>query len=255
VPAPFAFLDHPGPIPFAHRGAHHEPDVAENSLTAFERAVALGYRYVETDVHATADGVLVAFHDDHLDRVTDRTGAIAELPWREVRAARLAGGDRIPLLEELLGDFPGLRINIDAKHDAAVRPLLEVLERTRAWDRVCLAAFSDERIGLLRQRTGGRVCTALGPVEVAALIGLASVEIPAPPGPAAAAQVPLRVGETVVVDERFVAAAHARAIGVHVWTVDDPDEMAALLDIGVDGIMTDRPDLLRDLLVARGQWH
>lgn len=254
VPA-FSFLDHPGPIPFAHRGAHHEPDVTENSLTAFERAVALGYRYVETDVHATADGELVALHDERLDRVTDRTGAIAELPWREVRRARMANGDGVPLLEDLLGSFPQLRVNIDAKHDAAVGPLLEVLERTGAYDRVCLGAFSDARIVALRDATGGRVCTALGPIEVAALLGLADVDVPAPPGPAACAQVPVRHGDVTIVDERFVAAAHARGIAVHVWTVDDPAEMAVLLDMGVDGIMTDRPDLLREVLQSRGQWH
>lgn len=255
VPAPFPFLDHPGPIPFAHRGAHHEPGVTENSVTAFERAVALGYRYVETDVHATADGVLVALHDDHLDRVTDRTGAIAELTWREVREARMANGDRVPLLEDLLGSFPALRVNIDAKHDGAVEPLLRVLERTGAHDRVCLGAFSDARIAALRAATGGRVCTALGPVEVAALLGLADADLPAPPGPAACAQVPVRHGDVTIVDDRFVAAAHARGIAVHVWTIDDPAEMAALLDLGVDGIMTDRPDLLREVLEARGQWH
>src|SRR5439155_22039234 len=105
-------------------------------MSAFAAAVALGYRYVETDVHTTADGVLVAFHDDHLDRVTDRTGRIADLPWAEVQRARLAGGDGVPLLEDLLGAWPDLRVNIDPKLDNAVAPLVDVLEPTAAPHRV-----------------------------------------------------------------------------------------------------------------------
>ena len=87
--AEFAFLDHPGPIAFAHRGG--AGDWPENTMPAFAGAVALGYRYVETDVHVTADGVLLAFHDDRLDRVTDRAGVVRELPWSEVRQARVDG--------------------------------------------------------------------------------------------------------------------------------------------------------------------
>jgi glycerophosphoryl diester phosphodiesterase len=114
----FAFLDHPGPIPFAHRGGAGE--WPENTMPAFEGAVRLGYRYVETDVHVTSDGALLAFHDDVLDRVTDHEGDIAKLPWEVVRTARVGGREPIPLLEELLGTFPDLHVNIDPKHDAAV---------------------------------------------------------------------------------------------------------------------------------------
>src|SRR5436190_14890149 len=119
---PYEFLDHPGPIPLAHRGgAKGQP---ENSLPAFQRAVDLGYRYLETDVHATADGVLVAFHDRTLDRVTDRGGAIARLPYHQVRAARIAGVEPIPLLEDILGSWPHARVNIDIKDEPALAPLL-----------------------------------------------------------------------------------------------------------------------------------
>ncbi|MEA2704712.1 MAG: glycerophosphoryl diester phosphodiesterase, partial [Actinomycetota bacterium] len=111
----WAFLDHDGPIPFAHRGG--ASDCPENTMRAFENAVNLGYRYVETDVHTTADGVLVAFHDDHLDRVTDQRGRICDLKWSEVGTARVAG-EGIPLLEDILGAWPDVRVNIDPKHDA-----------------------------------------------------------------------------------------------------------------------------------------
>lgn len=247
------YLDHPGPIPFAHRGAHFEPGITENTMRAFERAVELGYRYVETDVHATADGVLVAFHDDRLDRVTDRTGAIGELPWREVARARTPTGDGVPRFEELLGAWPDLRVNVDAKHDASVAPLAEVVNRTAAHDRVCLASFSDRRLDELRRLTGGRACSSMGPREVARLRA-ASVHVPAGRFAADCAQVPVRQGPVPLVDRRFVAAAHTRGIQVHVWTIDDRTEMVRLLDLGVDGLMTDRPDVLRDVLVERGQW-
>lgn len=252
--ATWPYLDHPGPIPFAHRGAHEGHGAAENSLGAFAAAVALGYRYVETDVHTTADGVLVAFHDDRLDRVTDREGVIGDLPWDEVRRARLAGGEGVPRFEDLLGTWPDLRVNVDAKRGASVAPLAEAIARTGAHDRVCLAAFSDRRLSELRRLTGGRVCSSMGPREVTRLRA-ASVGVPSGRFAAACAQVPVRQGPVPLVDRYFVRAAHDRGLQVHVWTIDDPGEMQRLLDLGVDGIMTDRPAALRAVLESRGQWH
>src|SRR5690606_8491342 len=107
--------EHDGFFAFAHRGnAAHCP---ENTMRAFESAVRLGYRYLETDVHVTRDGVLLAFHDHVLDRVTDRTGRIGALTWSEVRQARVGGLEPIPLLEDVLGTWPEVRVNIDPKHD------------------------------------------------------------------------------------------------------------------------------------------
>ncbi|CAN5744062.1 glycerophosphodiester phosphodiesterase [soil metagenome] len=245
-------LTHPGPLAFAHRGG--AGDWPENTMPAFEGAVTLGYRYVETDVHVTADGVLVAFHDDVLDRVTDRTGAISELPWSEVRRARVDGREPIPLLADLLGAWPDLRVNIDPKHDSAVDALAEVIERTGSIDRVCLAAFSDKRLARLRLRLGPRLCTAFGPRDIARMRA-ASYGAPVGRLPGAGCvQVPPRHKLGPLVDERFVRCAHGRGLQVHVWTIDDPVQMAELLDLGVDGIMTDRPSVLRDVLEARGQW-
>jgi glycerophosphoryl diester phosphodiesterase len=252
----FPFLDWPGPLAFAHRGAHGPASpggAGENTMAAFEAAVALGYRYVETDAHTTADGVLVAFHDDHLDRVTDRVGAIGALPWAEVGAARVGDGDRIPLLEELLTAWPDVRVNIDPKHDAAVEPLADLVRRTGTLDRVCFGAFSDRRLGRLRELLGPGACTSMGPRAVARLVA-ASRGVPAGGFAAACVQVPPRQGPMALVTDRFVTAAHDRGLPVHVWTIDDPAEMTRLLDLGVDGIMTDRADLLKDVLVARGEW-
>lgn len=246
----WAFLDHPGPIPFAHRGGAKEG--AENTMPAFEHAVRLGYRYLETDVHATKDGVLVAFHDNVLDRVTDRRGVIGQLPWEHVRQARV-GEDGIPLLVELLTTWPEARVNIDIKHEASITPLVEVIEQTGAHDRVCVASFSGKRLHRFRSLTGGRVCTATGPMDIARL-RLARVGTAAGTFDAACAQVPVRQGPVVVVTPEFVRAAHDRDMPVHVWTIDDPVEMERLLDLGVDGIMTDRPTVLKEVLVRRGQW-
>ena len=246
----WAYLDHPGPIPFAHRGGASEHP--ENTMPAFEHAVGLGYRYLETDAHATADGVLVAFHDNVLDRVTDRTGTIAELPWDVVRQARLKDAG-IPLMEDLLTAWPDVRVNIDLKHEACVAPLVHVIERTGTHDRLCVASFSGKRLARFRAMTAGRVCTAIGPLDIARLrragYGNRTCNLPG-----ACAQVPVRQGRILIVDRRFVDSAHRNGLPVHVWTINDDAEMERLLDLGVDGIMTDRPTLLKEVLVRRGQW-
>jgi glycerophosphoryl diester phosphodiesterase len=242
------FLDWPAPIPFAHRGGASE--APENTLPAFEHAVALGYTYLETDVHVTADGVLLAFHDPDLSRTCGRPGRITDLPWSEVATARVDGREPIPALEDLLEAFPEARFNIDCKADGAVDALVSVVRRTRSAARVCLSAFDDRRLRRLRAALGPAVCTSLGPAQVAALRFLRR-----PAGRGEAAQVPVRQGRVRLVDERFVAAAHRWGLQVHVWTIDDAGEMERLLDLGVDGIMTDRPGVLRDVLTRRGEWH
>jgi glycerophosphoryl diester phosphodiesterase len=251
--ASFPFLDWPGPLAFAHQGAHAEGGPGENTMAAFEAAVALGYRYLETDVHVTADGVLVAFHDDHLDRLTDRTGVIGDLPWSAVGAARVRGGEGVPLLEDLLTAWPDVRVNIDPKHDAAVDPLVELVRRTGTLDRVCFGAFSDRRLARIQAALGPGACTSMGPRQVARLVAAAR-HLPAGGFTAACVQVPVRQGRIPLVTPRFVAAAHARDLPVHVWTVNDAAEMHRLLDMGVDGIMTDRTDVLKKVLTERGSW-
>jgi glycerophosphoryl diester phosphodiesterase len=247
------YLEWPGPIAFAHRGAHDGTTIVENTMGAFAAAVELGYHYVETDVHATSDGRLVAFHDEKLDRVTDRTGTIRDLSWSDVKRARV-GGEEVPLLEDLLGTWPDLRVNIDPKHDTAVEPLVDVIERTGAIDRVCIGSFSDRRLDRIRRALGGALCTAMGPSSILRL-RIGSLGIPVGSFRGACAQVPVAYGPVPIVERRFVQGAHRRGLQVHVWTIDDADEMARLLELGVDGIMTDRADVLRDVLRRRGQWH
>lgn len=249
-PSPWPYLDHPGVLAFAHRGG--AGDAPENTMPAFAAAVAQGYRYLETDAHVTADGVLVAFHDDVLDRVTDRTGRIGELPWEAVAEARI-GGEPVPLLEELLEAFPEVKVNIDPKSDDAVEPLAELLLRLDALDRVGIGSFSDRRLATLRRRCGPRLCTSLGPGNVARWKA-ASRGVPVGRLPAPCAQVPVAIKGVTIVDERTVATAHRRGMQVHVWTVDEPAEMHRLVGLGVDGIMTDRPAVLKEVLESRGLW-
>jgi glycerophosphoryl diester phosphodiesterase len=250
----YAFLDGPTPVAMAHRGGAIEH--LENTLPAFQACVALGYRYLETDVQVTADGELVVFHDPTLDRVTDHTGRVDSLPWREMRTARIGGREPILRLEDLLGAWPDVRFNLDVKAAGVLAPLVRTVRRLKVEDRICLASFSDARIAAARRLFGPDVCTSLGPRGVAALrlssyspraAGLVRIQ-------AGCAQVPLALGGRPLVDERFIAAAHARSLQVHVWTVDTEEEATAMLDLGVDGVMTDRPAMLRELLGKRGQW-
>lgn len=252
--SPWAFLDHPGVLAFAHRGAHGPEGPGENTLAAFAAAVDLGYRYIETDVHVTSDGVVVAFHDDHLDRVTDMRGAIADHTWEEVRRARVGdAGDPVPRLDEILSTWPDVRVNIDPKSDAVVAPLSGVLADQGAVERVCCGSFSDARLAELRERLGPGLCTSLGP-KATAKLAAASLGAPLRRLPAPCAQVPTHVRGRRLVTPRFVRTAHRLGLQVHVWTIDAPTEMVELLDMGVDGLMTDRAEALRDVLVERGEW-
>ncbi|OKJ48445.1 glycerophosphodiester phosphodiesterase [Streptomyces sp. CB02009] len=246
------YLDHPAPLPFAHRGG--TANGLENTAAAFRRAAAAGYRYFETDVHTTSDGVLVAFHDATLDRVTDTSGRIADLPWAAVREARVAGKEPLPLFADLLDEFPEARWNVDLKAEAALHPLVDLIREKRAWDRVCVGSFTEARVVRAQRTAGPELATSFG---VRGVIGLRlrSLGIPAAVrAGAVAAQVPERQGGVPVVDRRFVREAHARGIQVHVWTVNDPARMHSLLDLGVDGIMTDQLETLRSVLTERGVW-
>jgi glycerophosphoryl diester phosphodiesterase len=246
------YLDHPGPIAFAHRGG--AADGLENTMVQFRRAVESGYRYIETDVHATLDGKLAAFHDSTLDRMTDGAGRIADLPWKEIRHARVAGIEPVPLFEELLESFPEVRWNVDIKAEAALHPLLNLIARTGSWDRVCVGSFSESRVARAQRLAGPRLATSYGTSGVLGL-RLRSWGVPAAlRRTAVAAQVPQAQSGVPVVDHRFVRAAHARGLQVHVWTVNEPQRMHRLLDLGVDGIMTDHIDTLRKVLEDRGTW-
>ena len=251
--APHPFLDSPHPVAFAHRGGL---DVApENTMAAFADAVALGFRYVETDVHVTSDGKLVAFHDDGLMRTCGIDARIEEVPWSRLSHALVDGREPIPLLAELLDAWPDLRVNIDCKTQEAEDGLIGLLRDLDCLDRVCLGSFSDRRLRRFRAEFGDAVCTSSGPREIASLvIASRTSSIVARTGTSRAAQVPVSQGPLTVVSHKFVDTCHARGMKVHVWTIDDPVEINRLLDLGVDGIMSDDVRALRDVFSARGLW-
>lgn len=252
----------PAFLAFAHRGGarHPEIDGLENTLTAFTHAYALGYRYFETDVHASTDGVLFAFHDDELDRVTDGTGRLEDLSSETISTARVAGMHPIPTLVELLNAFPDVTFNIDLKTDGSTELLAALIEDRNLADRVIVGSFSDRRLTAFRSLTRGRVRTSAHPREVALFVLCPSPLLARPLRrvPCMALQVPVRTvhkGRSVeIVTRRFVRNAHAADKQVHVWTIDDPAEMNRLIDLGVDGLMTDRTDILKSVLIERGLW-
>jgi glycerophosphoryl diester phosphodiesterase len=187
-------------------------------------------------------------------------GLVREMTWKELSKVRLLGGEVVPRLDELMAAWPEVRWNIDAKHDSVVGPLIETIHRSGAVRRVCVSAFSDRRVGRLRRALGPEACSTIGPAGVAALrvasmlperlLELTAQHV----GDFGAAQVPTRRGHVPIVEKRFIEAAHQVGLEVHVWTVDEELTMARLLDLGVDGIMTDRPSVLKDLLVRRNAW-
>ena len=249
---PVPFLDLPRPHAFAHRGgAAHAP---ENSWTAFEHAVKLGYSYLETDARATGDSRLVAFHDRDLDRVTGAPGPVSARTYAEISALRVAGSEPVPLIEDLLGAWPDVRFNIDLKDEPGIALLAGVLRRTGAWDRVCVTSFSGRRLRAARGRFDRPVCMATSPAVIAAVRyarhGSGNLGRRLADRQVRCAQVPERVASA-----GFVRRAHALGLDVHVWTVNDRAAMARLLDQGVDGVMTDDIETLREVLIERGQWH
>jgi glycerophosphoryl diester phosphodiesterase len=260
------FFDLPGPWNIAHRGG--SALAPENTLAAFDRAARLGVAALEIDVRRTRDGAVVVFHDEDTARLTGRAGTIEARTLEEVGALDAGyafspdggasfpfrgAGLAVPTLAELLARHPGLRLNIDAKTDDA--PLAEalagVLTAAGALHRACIGSFHDvqaERLGALLPACARYLPERAATCHVMAAKGGGSGQ--GCPQGYQLASLPHRVGQLTVVDGPLVAWLHARGLRVHVWTVDDPAQMRKLLDLGVDGIVTDRPDLLEEVLGA-----
>jgi glycerophosphoryl diester phosphodiesterase len=254
-----AVLEPPGSvIAMAHRGGARHPDLhgLENTLHAFRHAAALGYRYLETDVHVTRDGQLVAFHDDVLDRMTDQLGAVAQLLAEELADVRIAGEHAVPSMAELLEELPDCRFNVDLKAPGSVGALADLVARTNAYDRICVGSFSWRHIQQFRRLTEGRVATSATPAEVALFLAASWPRFLrlVRGRPFGVLQIPIRRGRLTLVSPSVVRRAHAAGVHLHVWTVDEPAEMEMLIDLGVDGLITDRTDLLRDVFIERGLW-
>lgn len=243
----------------AHRGYSREG--LENSMAAFLAAVDLGFTHLETDVHTTSDGVLVLFHDETLDRVTDGAGRISELTAAEVAEARIGGREPVPLFDELVAALPGVRLNLDVKDWNSVRSLAAGIERHSLHDLVLVASFSDRRRRAVLKMLSRPVASSAGIVTNTLFFLLRPLPaawlrrlLRSPLKDVQALQVPVSYGRFRVVTRGYVLRAHALGLMVHVWTINDPAEMRRLLDLGVDGIVTDRADLLKQVLLERGEW-
>ncbi|MCW2747303.1 MAG: hypothetical protein JWP10_445 [Nocardioidaceae bacterium] len=257
VVAAHPYLGADVPLALAHRGgAKYAPNAGiENTIAAFRNALDLGYRYLETDVYVSSDGVVYAFHDHDLARLTGHAGGIETLTSEEIDQVLVAGSEPIPRLADVLQAFPEARFNIDFKSAKAVKPTVQVVADHHAQGRVCFASFEYARLRRARLMASW-AATSASPVEIA-LVKVSPVRwirsIARKHG-VVAFQVPHRRHGITIVTPTFIRRAHELGIQVHVWTIDDREEMSHLLDLGVDGIVTDRIDILKELLVSRGQW-
>lgn len=252
------------PVAIAHRGSRVL--WPENTMVSFAGAMGLGYRHLETDLHITSDGVLVCFHDDTVDRTTDGRGRVEDLSLTQVKGLD-AGyrhqtrhgfpfrgkGITVPTLEEVMASSPDVSVIVDLKSAGLAGPLVEMIEALEIHDRLIVGSFSDRRLAEFRGLTNGRVATSTGPRAARAFVVASRIGFGVN-GPASALQLPTHRSGVRVVNRRLVDRAHRLGMQIHVWTVNTRSEMTRLLDMGVDGIITDRPDLLRTIMEERGEW-
>jgi glycerophosphoryl diester phosphodiesterase len=255
------------PTPIAHRGFTYPEGVdngLENSMAAFAAAIELGYKYVETDIHGSKDGVAVINHDETLDRTTDRKGRIRDMEWAEISQAKIRGSQPVARLDDLLAAWPDLRVNIHLKEDSAAIPVAQVIEKYSAHDRVGLTSFSTPRRKVCEAHLSRPVAAGAGTAEMLEVTAGAHLRDPE------LIRRALRTVDCVqiladvaphhghlnaqIVDREMVNVMHQAGKYVHAWTIDDPAEMNRLLDLGVDGIITNRADILKEVLIKRGQW-
>ena len=245
------------PIVVAHRGGAGE--CPENTAEAFLTMVERGFRYLETDARATLDGVAVLSHDATLDRTAGVGGKVRGYTWREL--ARVRGREGRPAamrVDEAFEKYPDAVFNIDAKSDDVAAPLARAIREAGAQSRVCVASFSERRLRRLRGELPG-AASSLGIGAIARIVaasrtrkGAARRRLLKGLPEAQVAQVPLSFRGVPVLTKRFVASAHEAGIAVHAWTIDDVDVAARLLDMGVDGIITDVPTAMYEGLRERG---
>ena len=233
---------------FVHRGGDEEK--TENTLEAFQYSSDLGFVFMETDVQLTSDGKVVIFHDNDLKRIAGLNKKVSDLSFKKIKEIDLIHGGRIPSLEETLSSFPNLRFNIDIKVDSAVDETIKIVKNFNAFNKVCLAAFSSKRLRRIRELTNSDLCSSMGQAEIVRLL-LSSYGLNFRASPGLCAQVPVSQFGIPIVTKRFIKKIHDLNKLIHVWTIDETQEMYRLIDLGVDGLMTDKPTVLKEALVAR----
>ena len=238
-------------LAFAHRGGNES--APENSFLAFKNAVDIGYKYLETDVHLTKDGHLIAFHDNTLDRVTDKNGLIKDLTLNEIKKAKINGKEEIPLLSDLLDSFPQCFFNIDCKVNETVQPLINLIRTKSLIDRVCIGSFSQKRINYIRKSLGSSVITSMGPAEVilSKFLSFSSLSYNFS---SSYTSIPIERYGVKLLDKRNIDYLKSNNQKVIAWTINNEDEMKMLIKMGVDGIMTDNLSLLKSVLIEENLW-
>ena len=233
---------------FTHRGIRFGDE--ENTLIAFQRAWDLGIRHLETDVRASKDGTVYAFHDETLDRVTDAQGPLHERTERELATVR-AGGQPLCTLRELLRSFPNAVLNIDVKDERVIAPLAKLIEELGCHQQIALASFDSSRSAAVQHLISAPVRRSPGKRQMALIWLCATLFGRIPRGLAQdfwAVQVPLKYGVLPVVTTRFIKAVQDAGLQVHVWVIDDEPTMRALIEKKVDAIMSDDAELLVQVL-------
>ena len=233
---------------FVHRGGAEE--ATENTLEAFKHASDMGFVFMETDIQGTKDGEVVVFHDHDLSRMAGINKKIEDLTFKEVKQIELIGGGRIPSLDELLSSFPQLRFNIDFKTENSIESGVNIILNHNALNRVCLASFSTSRLNKIRKLAGPNCCSSMGQLEIVYLL-FKSRHLPFPKVEGHCAQVPPSQWAIPIVTKKFVDYAHKENKFVHVWTIDKKSEMEGLIELGVDGLMTDKPTTLMEVIRER----
>jgi glycerophosphoryl diester phosphodiesterase len=260
-------VDEGWPTNFAHRGASSR--APENTLEAFRIAVLSGAGGLELDVHMTSDGRIVVIHDDSVDRTTEGTGLVRRMAFHEVQSLD-AGyrftpdggitypyrgrGVRVPELGEVFREFPDHKVNIDIKEEqlGVEGALLKTITDAGARDRVLVVSEMPAVVERVRELSGGSISTGASRQEIRDFYRMSRLRLEflvRPPYDAL--QVPVEYGGREVVTPRFVKAAHNRGVRVDVWTIDEPEEMRRLLDLGADVIMTNRSEVLEGVLGER----
>jgi len=245
------YLNSDKPVAIAHRGGSYLG--SENTMEAFENAINMGFKFLETDIQITRDKKLIAFHDDTLNRVTDGKGYLRNKTWNELRKIKVAGKYNIPLLSDILYSWPEINLNIDPKNNSSISTLIEFLKKNNVFDRICIGSFSGKRLDNLRKIFGSALCTSAGPLEVLKL-KLSSLNLRNFDIDANCVQVPLKYFGIKIIDRNFIDFCHELNLKVHVWTINEIQEMEKLLDLGVDGIMSDNLEGLKTVLTKRNIW-
>ena len=242
-----SYLDHPACSIFAHRGGSIES--YENTIESFNYAVDLGWEYIETDVQLSSDGVPYIFHDDDLHRFIGKKLRFNDLNSNELNKIKLFDRFLIPTLKECMEAFPNTKFNIDLKTNEVMGPAMKYLHSINAHSRVCIASFSDQRLDFVKKNYP-KFCRSMGPSEILSL-KLNSLGLKKFLPEADCVQIPIYKYGIKLATKKLIETAHRLNLKVHVWTINDAATMDRLIDLGVDGIITDKPNLLKERIAAK----